>query len=474
MFTFSPKQHWGRHIYVLVGFFMFASGVFGFYLTMGPFGADNLISLSLGAEPSLLTFFTHSLVNYLPIYRPVSIATIWLQYRLVGVAPLSYFVVNIVIWVLCAFLVYFFLYIYLKSRLVAILAAGLMLVDIRSASALYWIIERQTTLAILFGGLAMLIWFLYQDGYFQKHRRGVAFLVYFLLLLASLSKEYGISFTGAILVMALVSSSRKRGEKYRIAVVALIVVASYGVLRFGVAKSNLQTDYCEKIGYRSMTLSVCYGDYSTVDRIKFYMWNAGATFVGTFIPTLFNGYGQWVGWISNNAVSQIQSFFPPTVDHLPKRYNPIFVHFEFSLFGVILCMVALYKSPRKSLPWLALIVFNAMLNFLLYRTRNQLIGVSGMYVLMGIGLFELVRISERVPVRKFAFYGSVVALLWFGAYKAAEYSTYLMDLSHSYAREAPCESVAAFPNKQAFDRNVIREVNLYYGLTSQAYQTCGW
>jgi len=444
--TLNSRRFFPRHGYALGILFLVASGTFGFYLYFRPFGADNLISLSLGATPSIFTFFTNSLVNYLPIYRPISISTIWIQYHLVGVAPISYAIVNTVFWVGCSFLLYLLVHHYTKSRLVSILVAILMLVDIRSASALYWIIERQTPLTILFGVLAILTYYnMSQRGHVRKP---TIISIVLLLLFSVLSKEYGLAFTGTFLVIALLSSAPK--EMRTAIVIVLLVVVAYSLLRFVIARSNLDLAYCEKaIGYRDRTLSICYSDYSLIDQMKFYLWNVGSSFVGTFVPTLFSNTGQWVGF---------------SAEYASRTTN---IHFAFSVISICLVGLSVYKYPRKSIPLFALVVFNALLNFLLYRTRNQLVGIFGLYGLMGIGLFALWNIPGKSQTKRAIVNISLCIVLLFIAFKAAEFSNHLFVVTQSYYRDGPCEVIAEFPQKQAFNMEIVRQLKTYYGLKNQ-------
>lgn len=434
------EQFIGIHGFYIISIIFVASGTFSYFQGMAPFGADNLISLSIAARPSLISFFLNPMVDYLPVYRPVSMATLWIQYQIFGVKPEAYFIFNILIWIGCSLVLYLYVYYITKSRFISFSAAILMLLDFRASEALYWIIERQTPLAILFGSIALLVFI--ESNNTNALGKSKIILITVFLLFSALSKEYGLAFTGALIFSAICSLPVK---KWRTPVlIGMMVVTLYFVLRFGVAESDTTFEYCnDRIGYRTKTLSLCYADYDQSVKTKFFLWNSGASFLGTFFPQLFSVNGEWIGLHSNSGVK---------------------VYFEFivSLIFVLMVLASLYKYPKLTLSVFFIIVANAILNFLLYRPRNQLVGLFGYYSLVGVGSYSAWKMLAKYRVRQIlttVFVSFIIAIV---SIRAAGLSHYLDTVARFYSELDPCEDVNAFPTTQAFDGQVITELYHYY------------
>jgi hypothetical protein len=102
------------------------------------FNEDNLFSLStgtyVGPRHSLLALLTEQ-YDGLPAYRPLPTFLLWLQYKLAGLAPESYFVVNIVVLVGVCVVLYGLVYRMTGSWVAAGGSAFALLVDARSISS---------------------------------------------------------------------------------------------------------------------------------------------------------------------------------------------------------------------------------------------------------------------------------------------------------------------------------------------------
>jgi hypothetical protein len=129
---------WLLHLVVLGTLSSLAVVLFWKAPDVPAYDTDNLFSLSLGplvdTRQSLLSLLTEPYAH-LPAYRPVPLFTLWLQYKLVGLAPESYFVVNIVVLVGVCVVLYGLVYRMTGSWVAAGGSAFALLVDARSISS---------------------------------------------------------------------------------------------------------------------------------------------------------------------------------------------------------------------------------------------------------------------------------------------------------------------------------------------------
>jgi hypothetical protein len=361
----------------LLGAFTFRNA-----LSIPPFDGDNVLALSAAARPDPLSFFTGRSFDYLPIYRPIPYVLTWIQYHLVGLRPAAYFLVNIMIWIGCAGCAYAVTYLLTRFRIAAFLAALLLLLDVRATAALWWIAERQSSLACLFGALALIVALVAHE---RKWHPGARVAVFLLLLSSALSKEYGLAFSGALLVLGLCSG----GESRRIApVLGAAVVASYLVMRL-VFGRGANTSYCEEMSFFIWRVDqpICYSNLGQGERILQYLYHCAATLVGTFFPDLFTSTGGWRPLLLQ----------PQRATDLLATLGSTAVHL--SVFA--LAVIAWTKIPRRTLPLLVLLFLNAGMSFMLYRQRNHLVGLMGLYPAAGVGLAYLIAAAKQnLPVRQ--------------------------------------------------------------------------
>ena len=442
-----------KHGYAVASLCLLAFGTFSYYLKIRPFATDDLLALSFGTLRTPSSFITGKWVEWLPAYRPLSQFSIWLQFQLVGIEPISYYIVNILLWLGCVVILYFFVFQLTNSRLAAFLAASLMLVDIRVATALIWIIERQSPLAVLCGSSAILL-FLYAVS--SNHIKSMSIWIYVLLLFSVLSKEYGLAYAGGLF---LLSCLIYRNHWKIVSIIVLCVIITYFGLRFGIAKNSGASDFCEEqIGYRTNTLSLCYSDYDLQTRVKFYTWNVGATFVGTFFPRVFSTAGQWNGINMTSWLDVAPDISISVIDLV----------FMLVTFGVV--CVSFYRFPRLSLFFLALVILNAILSYLLYRTRNHLVGLTGVYGLFGLGFYSLWQDYLRGKFWKFSLPVFISLLLTIIAIKASGLSNYLEMMALSYSEtDNPCTEVFKHPYSQYFDMDVVQQLREKYEVDTECF-----
>lgn len=451
------EQFLFRHGYILGAIFIISAGIFGYYQGYKPFGPDDLWALSQGAKTNPSAFFSASLEDYLPMYRPITYLTVWLQYQIVGINPDPYYLTNIFIYIGCVLVLYFTVYDITSSRFSSAIASIFLLVDIRASTALFWIGERQSTLALFFGSMAILLCL---KALKKNEVRSFTIIIYVLLLLSALSKEFGLSFAGILVVTSLSSAPPRKKQANMI--IAVLVMISYVVLRFGIAESFLNPDYCETTGYRDSTINFCQNDYDPNIRAKFFLWNIGSTFVGVFFPELFSGEGQWIGinlWNEGNINPEI---------YLSAA------NLFFSLFMIYLVYISFKTNPRKSLPFLALIVFTSSLNFLYYRPRNQLMALYGLYILLGMGLYSLWIIVRQNQVKRIIYLVVLIIICVIICIKVIELSQHLDTIVNSYSFLDPCVVASEWHHPQVIDMEVIKQLKKYYKMSNPECLQSGW
>ena len=127
------------------------------------------------------------------------------------------------------------------SRVWALAAAALLLVDRRSIESLAWIVERQTTLACCCGLMACLAII---DARHRRLSYREMCTVAALLLAAGLSKEYGLAFAAGI---ACGGTLNRRTD---LVWTGALAVFAYGMLRLTLADGAIGL-YCEDMGHFS-------------------------------------------------------------------------------------------------------------------------------------------------------------------------------------------------------------------------------
>jgi hypothetical protein len=355
-----------------------------------PLELDNVVSLSFADRGNPFHFFTSAVTwtypdthGTVPIYRPLAYASIWFQEKAGGFHAPQYFILNLLIWIAAALALYAIVHAVTRSRLAALLAAVVFAIDDRVLTGIVWIGERQSTLAVMFGLAALGTVVLWGD---TARRRALTLAVFALLLLAALSKEYGLSFLVAVPVFA--AFSRPRHWRW-LTGAAAAALGGYLILRFGLA-GGANGAYCEDMGYLKHAHRVCYDSLSTGGALKQRLYNIGASLIGTVFPQFFNGIG--------------------VLQRAPLR------QFVVPVVVAALAAVGAVRKPRAALPLLSLVLVNGLLSFMLYRTRNQLVGMSGLYGAAAIGFWAL-----RVRLRAYAVpatLGAVALIVGWAAWHA--------------------------------------------------------
>jgi hypothetical protein len=310
-----------------------------------PFEEDNVYVLAWSAATPAARVLAVD-PSYYPEWRPLAYATVWGAQHL-GAPVVLQFGVNLALWIACALLVMRITFRLTQSSAGAFLAGALVLTDPRATWALVAIVERQTSMACLFGLGAVLV------AMEMEERRTTARQCALMVLLAAaiLSKEYGAAFTAAIAVYGV---STRRRELWLPASAAAVI---YVALRMTIVGAIVQP-YCEEMYFFGAARDVCI-DASNPSSFAQMAYNAAATIVNLPLLGLLSGSGQ-----------------------------PIFAESRL-VTGVLCTGLAIFAvAKRRGMPRMLLLIplANGLLSVMIYRDRNQLAGACALAILAGIGL----------------------------------------------------------------------------------------
>jgi hypothetical protein len=424
--AFRLPPAWGS---VLVLLTAAAVATFWPLIQIRPFDVDNLTALSWAARARPLDFLRGQPLAY-PEWRPLAYLTIWAQYQIVGLEHLgSYFLLNVSLWTGCAFCLYLFVARVTRSHLSGLLVALVLLFDSRAIEALKWITGRQSTLAGLFGFSVLLLATVRPPA---EWKRPAWILAFGSLLAAALSKEYGLAFGGAFLVLACLQD---RPERKAAALVVAGVAIAYLGLRL-LLVSGAAGSYCTEMGFFTTHGEVCYRDLDLSRRLQQHLYNAGATVVGTAFPAIFTVVGTFRGVERGIGLA-------PAI-------------------WLGLAIVGWITAPRRTLPMLALILVVAGLSVMLYRGRNQLLALLGLYAAAGVGLAYLLALAPRRPATRLLAALGLAIGFWSAGQQAIRIRTESYAEARRVARGDPCFQLAA--NRTRFDAGVMRRLKTIYDL----------
>jgi len=454
---------WAAHALALAA--VAAMGWFAFAPVLGtpPLDYDNLFELSatLGSPQSIYpgtpeAFFTMVSAGY----RPLPYFSMWAQYQLTGVASVPLFLFNIVAATLCGVATYLLGHRLTRSVALALGAALLLLVDIRISSSITQIVTRTQTMACLFGLGALIL------AYRGRPRSAPVLAgVAVLLFAALLCKEYAAAAVAAVFVLGLLTS----GEGgLRLAGAAVGAFALYAAIRISIDPGGGIEGYCETLGYFFESREACYGRATVSDAIVLtgrdqiyqHLYNVVGGFVAILLPLFFEGDG---------------SIIPSS--ELPATWG---VAAGLTIFA--LALVGWIARPRQTLPLLAMVAGNALTMFLLYRTRNVLLGAAGVYLSAAVGLsFLLAWSREKAAARSlgvprlgvgvlrvagiFAVVALTVSVLVDGV---DDERSALEEYRASVPARFPCElpqpdGEVSDPRRLRFDPEIVRAARAYYG-----------
>jgi hypothetical protein len=310
-----------------------------------PFEEDNVYVLAWSAATPVSRILAVDPFYY-PEWRPLAYATVWIEQH--AGAPIAlHFLVNLGLWIATAWLVYRITRALAASEVAGVLAGVLVLSDARATWTLVAIVERQTSLACIFGLWAL--WLAMRSSPRLSGRRQAAICV--LLTASTLSKEYGAAFTVA---MAAYGVFERRRDLWQPAAAAAL---AYFAVRMVVVGAITQP-YCEEMYLFGTARDVCV-DVTSPASYPQLAYNAFATLVNLPLLGLLSGAGQ-----------------------------PIFAESRLAtgLLFSALAVAALIKGPRVMRLIAAAAVANGLLSIMIYRDRNQLAGACALAILAGVGL----------------------------------------------------------------------------------------
>lgn len=325
-----------------------------------PVGGDNLYILAwVDAAPFSALLRTDP--RFFPEWRPLAYLTFWIGHRLVPLEWVAvHHAVNLATWVACAVAVYVLVVHLARSHGAALVAALLLLTNTRALKVPAWIIERQTSMACLFGLLAF---GLVVAGDEAGVRRGRAIAIGVLLAASGLSKEYGLAFALALAAHAWMA---RRGD---LAWAAGIGLGLYGALRLSVG--GALATYCEDMYFANEPTYYCI-DPTTSASLAQMAYNVASAAVGILVQGVLSDDGR--------------------LDLDPPRLMA-------SMLLLVPTVVALAER-RPVLRLFALVpVFTAGLSFMVYRDRNHLVAACAMRVLTGVGLAACASAMNRRGLR---------------------------------------------------------------------------
>jgi cytochrome bd-type quinol oxidase subunit 2 len=216
------------------------------------------------------------------------------------------------------------------------------------------------------------------------------------------------------------------------------------------------------MGYFFESREACYGRATVSnaivltgrDQIYQHLYNVVGGFVAILLPVFFEVDGQLLQY-----------------SKLPDTWYVAAVLMIFAL-----ALVGWIARPRQTLPLLAMVAGNALTMFLLYRTRNVLLGAAGVYLSAAVGgayvlawSREKARTAPGVGVLRVA---GVVAALTLVAAVVVEGVLQNREAVEDYRASVPARFPCELPQPEGevsdserlyFDPEIVRAAREYYG-----------
>lgn len=171
-------------------------------------------------------------VQYRYGYRPITLLSFALDIEISGMTPKTGHVMNVMYFVLLCCLIFYFLRRMFpeKETLFSILIVGLFLIHPVHVEVVANIKSRDEILTMIFG-IASLIFYL---NFLEKSKHKVIYggLVLFMLILAFLSKENGITFVGVLLLIAYMKKTHTINPYFRYGLPILGGIVLIGIRLF--------------------------------------------------------------------------------------------------------------------------------------------------------------------------------------------------------------------------------------------------
>ena len=327
----------------------------------------------------------------------------WLRNQLFGVDRLDLsFALNIVLWTACAGLVGEIVRRLAGSYRAALLAAVVVLVDMRAVTSML-VLERANLIACLCGLAALL---LVVDARDRPLTIGERIGLTALLLGSALGKEFGLAFSGALIAFALLERRRD------LAASAFAAAAAYATMRLVLVNGAIAR-YCAEEGFFFDLRTLC-GDWSQPRMWQQAAYNVAITGVNAVVPGLISNFGR-IG--------------------VDPRWTLA------SLVLLAVTCVGWWKGPRVARLALLVVVADAALNCLLYRPRNQLVAVCALGVPFGVGIASVQSMLRDRRWGRLLRAAAVAAVLGVIAWQAHMTHDVVVAEIADAAREDPCSAL---------------------------------
>jgi tetratricopeptide (TPR) repeat protein len=248
--------------YIWVNLLIIAAAGFMIYSNTikSEFHFDDLTSIVI--RPRITTFKTFSNFNYWVDIsnRPVSDLTFAVNYHFGQFNVIGYHLVNILLHILNAWLVYLLILKLLSFRkfidqritnnkyLVALFAALLFLVHPIQTQAVSYVVQRMTSLSALFYLTAVYLYILGRLEFVEKQRKFRSLILLFLAcfsgLLGVLSKQDAITFPAAFILVELFFIRDKNGKpcrKYLITIISILCLLVLAIFISGYLPTETDT-----------------------------------------------------------------------------------------------------------------------------------------------------------------------------------------------------------------------------------------
>lgn len=351
-------------------------------------------------------------------WRPIPHLLVLAEYSLWGVTPLApYLVVNLIIWSACISLVFALTRRLTGSAVGAAVAAGYLLTARQTVAFTEFLMETQTAFACLFGLVAVSLALRERP---PSARATAAIAV--LLFAACLGKEYGLAFAAGVAVWAALR------QQPGLALGSAAAVAVYLVLR---ASLTISGAACEQQAFFSSYREVCLGQFDATALTQM-AYNAAAGLLHTVSP----------GFLGSDGLIGIA----------PLRLVQ-------TAFWLVFITLGFRRAPWVTLAVLVILA-NAALQAPLYRSRNTIVGLTMVALLVGSGftvlLARLRSLPWMVPARLLP-----VAVLAALAVRAVITSGNVSLTARHTEIQDPCVTVhQPFP----VDAGFVRRLKTAYGL----------
>ncbi len=388
---FQVRGNWNiSYIFGVITIIVLSILVIGVSITRRAIDPEALVNFRFMRELNLASVWIgETAPGHFVTYRPITGSLLRLEYLLFGLNPPAFFTVNVALLIILAILIFDIIYRASNEILPALVAALLLVTDWRLTPNVYVIGEVQITIAAIFGLFAVwIIWF--------SNNRYKPILVFLLLLMAALSKEYGLAFALGVFVYAILSISTRK--KY--AVIAVGAVVTYFILRLS-------------LGIMIPTL----GESANFnDLVVEYITNISSGFIFTFF----------------NLFRPADDGDLPNLGNLRYTYAEAWQVIFLQILPIIIIFVLGFrkKSLRSlSIPLLFIILGNSFLLFWKYAFRFHFLSNVSMYTIAGLGLSDVFKHLRPKP----RFFNFLMLIFMYAAtlifWRGLEFNSYLVDLN---------------------------------------------